>query len=275
MVLAPQPGPHCPVGQLHEVGQHAGKTFRWPCAGHGAQPGCQLGRANAGGIGWRQHPPAVVEVGEALCQSDPAAIDQRDRRDPPVPRRQLEDNVAAPGLTGDDGRSSAGPAQHADQRREIGGGGRCVVPVRGLLRLSVPPQVDRDHLVPGGGQPDGNPVPHPRIGSQAVHQQERPAGAFRPAHGQPRTTTGQDHSILALPADSVPRNSHRKRLTIAAARSPKSGRWLAGQTPSAAVPPSRPEERALATRVRKPARGAGCLALHPRHCCCQGSKRLE
>ena len=70
------------------------------------------------------------------------------------------------------------------------------------------------------------------ISARQVRCAPRPAAAFRPAHGQPRTTTGQDHSIVALPADSVPRNSHRKRLTIAAARSPKIGRWLAGQTPA-------------------------------------------
>ena len=89
---------------------------------------------------WGERRPARLPVRELVAQLDPSTVDEDDAADRVrVTRRELEDDVAAPGLTGDHGPVEA---ERRDERRQVAGDGRHVVRAVGLRRSAVAAEVD-------------------------------------------------------------------------------------------------------------------------------------
>jgi hypothetical protein len=86
-----------------------------------------------------------------------------------VARGELDDDVAAPGLAGDDRAVQREPG---DEGRQVVGDRRHVVRAVGLRGAAMAAQVDAGNGVPVGHQALGDAIPEPRVRGEAVDEQE-------------------------------------------------------------------------------------------------------
>ncbi len=146
--------------------------------------------ARRGGARASRHASQLANA--ALGSSQPPSTQTMPRTAAGVPGGELQDDVAAPGLAGDD-RSVE--AQRRDQGGDVVGDGRHVVRAVRLGGAAVPAQVDGDGGVPALGEARRDAVPQPRVGREPVDEDEgcgasipapRPAATCRPRARRPR-----------------------------------------------------------------------------------------
>ena len=108
---------------------------------------------------------------------------------------ELHDHVAAPGLADHDGRLDV---HLVDDPEQVVGERPEVIAVIRLAGTTMPSLVDGDARVPEPGELLTHAIPHPRVGRQAVDQQERgPAQVVEPRGNALRATALGDRHAQA------------------------------------------------------------------------------
>ena len=113
---------------------------------------------------------------------------------------EIQDYATAPRLTGDDRAREIG-AQGGDESAQVlRDGGEVVAAVR-FVRVAVATEIDRHGGPSGGGEPPRHSVPEPRIGGEAVNQQE---GRLPRRGGAGGARTGAVSGAIATALDRHP-----------------------------------------------------------------------